>query len=170
MKRSLAFVLVLAAGNLQAASLDSYLIVGHQINDSTVDVSNYELGNVSSLPGSAPAVTPPGVSPTLSPPPGYDGNVAITDPNGQVKLSDVEIYAGIGIDCQGSYNTCTDNGSNISNVDYDDAAGGAGLRSISNGDGINANVNLTNVLDQLDLAAGIVSGLSTTGSIATSSG
>jgi hypothetical protein len=156
-----------------AATIDNYLIVGNQINESTVDVSNYELGLVSALPGSAPAVNSPGVAPTVSTTPTYDGNVAVTQTDGTIKLSDVDIYAGTGVDCAGTYADCTDSGSNLSNVDYDDAAGGSGLRSISDGDGINDNVDFTTLNSEIAAVTSFVNGISAgdiTGTIATKDG
>jgi hypothetical protein len=156
-----------------AATIDNYLIVGNQINESTVDVSNYELGLVSALPGSAPAVNSPGVAPTVSTTPTYDGNVAVTQTDGTIKLSDVDIYAGTGVDCAGTYADCTDSGSNLSNVDYDDAAGGSGLRSISDGDGINDNVDFTTLNSEIAAVTSFVNGISAgdiTGTISTNSG
>jgi hypothetical protein len=143
-----------------AATIDNYLIVGNQINESTVDVSNYELGLVSALPGSAPAVNSPGVAPTVSTTPTYDGNVAVTQTDGTIKLSEVDIYAGTGVDCAGTYADCTDSGSNLSNVDYDDAAGGSGLRSISDGDGINDNVDFTTLNSEIAAVTSFVNGIS----------
>ena len=157
-----------------AALIDSYVIVGKYVNDTAVDVSNYEIGRVSALNGSSVSLGGTvGVGPTVSGTPTYDGNIAITSNSGEVKMSDINLYAGLGIDCAGSYNSCTDNGGNLSNTKYDDAAGGSGLRNISNGDGVNPNTDLSLLLGQIAGFKDYVNsldGTDITGSIATDSG
>ena len=156
--------------NAQASTLSDYLIVGQYVNDTAVDVSNYELGRVSALAGSAPTVNWPGVGPTVSTTATYDGNVAITKSSGTVKLSDVDVYADLGIDCAASYNNCTDTGSNLSNSRYDAALGAPGLTSIGNGNGVNGGVGMATVMSDIATAKAVISALSATASIPTTSG
>ena len=125
------------------------------------------------MAGSAPAVSSPGVAPTVSTTPTYDGNAAVTMTDGTVKLSDVNVYADSGIDCAGSYADCTVSGTNFSNSFYDDAAGGSPLRSFSNGDGVNENQDFTTVNTQLTAVKNFIAGLTggdITGTISTTSG
>jgi len=156
-----------------ATSVGDYLIVGYESGTTAVDVSNYELGRVSALPGSAPAVTSPGVAPTVSTTPTYDGNVAIIDTTGEVKLSNVDVYADRGVDCSGTYSNCTDDGDNLSNSQYDEASGAAQRAIGLSPDGINQTQDLSGVTNGIDAVATFLSGLSAgdiTGSITTSSG
>jgi hypothetical protein len=162
-----------AAGvGFSTALLDQYLVVGQSPSAYSVGVavsSGNELGAVNALPGSAPAVPSPGVSPTLGT--FYDGNVAITSGTGWVNMQDVDVYADIGIDCAPPYSFCTNSGSFFSNTDYDDAAGGAGLRAISQGDGINGSVGLGALVTEIDDARDALAALGTfDGLISTSSG
>ncbi|MGI9341462.1 MAG: hypothetical protein ACR2QV_01345 [Gammaproteobacteria bacterium] len=162
-----------AVPGVQAMTLDDYLIVGKLVNDTALDVSNYELGRVSAAPGSAPAVTGVGVGPTISNDPTYDGNVAIVKTTGEVKLSDVNVYADRGVDCAGSYSVCSDSGSNFSNSDYDQAPGAPGLSAIGLGNGVSQNVDLSAVTGSLATAKSSILGYGPgdiTGSISTSSG
>ena len=125
----------------QASSLNDYLLVGQFINDTGVDVSNYELGRVGALAASAPTDfgtvnSVSGIGPTLDTPfvddadqdwgynnttgnAQYDGNVAITSATGTVKLSDVNIYADRGIDCPGLFSTCTNGTSETTSANSD---------------------------------------------------
>jgi hypothetical protein len=121
----LALGLVLPGAEAGAASIPfstvetyPYLLIGNgPVNDSTgqftnkgvgdaVDVSNYELGaNSNAVPspsnptlaGNVPAL-PAGITPV-----GVgifgDGNVAVTHPGGTFKLSNVNVYADLGIQC-----------------------------------------------------------------------
>jgi hypothetical protein len=107
-----------------------YLLIGNgPVNDSTgqftnkgvgdaVDVSNYELGanqnavpspSDPSLDGNVPDL-PAGITPV-----GVgifgDGNVAITHPDGKYKLSNVDVYADLGIQCSRA-SGCDDGTSN----------------------------------------------------------
>lgn len=145
----------------QAATLNDYLIIGQYVNDTAVDVSNYELGKVSSL--QSPTIDGPGVAPTTSSTPTYDGDIAVTSTSGTVKLSDVNVYGTIGIDCAASYNACTDSGNNLSNTNYNDS-------TISSSNGINGGVDLSGLNAEIAALTTFVAGLSATGSIATSSG
>lgn len=160
--------------SVQAAQMGDYLIIGQYLNDTAVDVSNYELGRVSALADSAPAVSDPGVAPSVSDTPTYDGNVAIVKSSGTVKTSDVNVYADRGIDCAGSYNSCTDTGSNLSNSQYDNAAGGTGLRTLGpNPDGVNGGVDMSGLIAELNTAEAYINALGAgdiTDSIATVSG
>ena len=158
-----------------AASVVDYLIVGQEIDTTAVDVSNFELGRVSALAASAPTdFGTVGVGPSVSNTPTYDGNVAIIDATGQVKLSNIVVYADRGIDCTGSYDTCTDEGSNFSNSQYDEGPGIPGLRPIGpNPDGVNENQDLTGVSNQINDVNTYVNGLDDddiTGTINTTGG
>ena len=165
---------VFFVSGIRAATLEQYLIVGMQSGDTAHDASNYELGRVSDNADSAPTVSGPGVGPTISNTPTYDGNVAIVSSSGEVKFSDMKIYADIGVDCAGNYSNCTDSGSNFSNTKYDNAAGGTGLRSIgSTPDGVNASHDMTLLLNNLATVRAFINDLDAgdvTGSIFTSGG
>lgn len=171
--------LTLAAGpaaatglSFSTSALDDYLVVGQAPSSYSVGVavsSGNELGAVNALPGSAPAVPSPGLSPTMGI--SYDGNVAITSSSGWVNMQDINVYADTGIDCAPSYSFCTNSGSFFSNTYYDNAAGGLGLRSIANGDGVNGSVILTDLINEINAAWTDLSTLgSPTGFISTSSG
>jgi hypothetical protein len=173
-----ASVLICAASGASATGLsftttniDPYLLIGQSsiVSPAVGASSQLELGAYTNIATSAPAVTAPGVSPTVGV--SYDGNVAITASNGTINLQDINVYAGIGIDCAASFNVCTDSGSFFSNTNYDDAAGGSGLRPISEGDGVNGGVDMSGVLADIAAAKTAISGLGpVTQSIATSSG
>ena len=158
------FAATMVTANLQAASLNDYLIVGQQINESTVDVSNYELGKISTLDsGNYTDVNSPGVGPSTGT---YnDAKIAVLETSGTVKMSNIDMYGTgtTGIDCAGSYSDCTDNGGNLSNVDYNGT-------SIGDGNGALGGVDLGGVSADIALAQDWVAGLSTTGSIDTDDG
>jgi hypothetical protein len=131
---------------LSTTYLDHYLLVG-QIESKALDSSLLEFGSVNNLSMGGIGVSGPGVSPTLGT--FYDGNIAITNSNGTVTTSNIDIYADRGIECTGSFDDCTDEGGNLSNTRYDDAAGGTGLRTISNGDGVNGGVDLAGLISDI---------------------
>lgn len=148
---------------VQSATLSDYLIVGRYVNDTAVDTSNYELGSISSLSGAGPSVSSPGVGPSTGVT--NDARIAILNSTGTVKMSDVDVLGtgATGIDCAGSYNNCTDNGSNLSNTDYNGSAMGSS-------NGVAGNVDLSGVSSDISDAQTWLNGLSLTGSIATSGG
>ena len=136
-------------------NLNDYLLVGQISSADATAVaisSQLELGRVSQLPGSAIAVSSPGVSAAVSATPTYDGNVAITNSSGTVNMQDINVYADTGIVCAASYTVCTDSGSFFSNTNFDDAAGGLGLRPIANGDGVTGGVDLSGVTGEIAAA------------------
>ena len=149
-----------AISAVQAASLDDYLIVGRQINESTVDASNYELGRISTLDaGNYQAINnnngnnpDPGVGVGPSIGTTYDAKVAIVEDDGWVKMSNINMYGtgSTGIDCSGTVNDCVDGdlSSNLSNVNYD-SNDGNGLSPITAGDGIVGGVDLSGVLSDI---------------------
>lgn len=152
-----------AAPVAHSASLSNYLIVGQYVNDTTVDASSFELGRVENLSNGGPAVSPPGVSPTVSNTPTYDAEVAIIETSGQVKFSNMNLFATSGVDCAGTYNACTDSGSNFSNTNYNGSA-------ISSSNGVNSNVDMTGLISEITTIRNWVAGLSPTASILTTSG
>lgn len=152
-----------AASVVHSASLSNYLIVGQYVNDTTVDASSFELGRVANLSNGGPAVSPPGVSPTVSNTPTYDAEVAIIETSGEVKFSNMNLFATSGVDCAGTYNACTDSGSNFSNTNYNGSA-------ISSSNGVNSNVDMTGIISEITTVRNWVAGLSTTASIVTTSG
>jgi len=110
---------------------EHYLVVGNgPVNDSTgqftnvgvghaVDVSNYELGanqkpvpspSDPTLAGNVPPL-PAGIAPV-----GVgifgNGNIAVTHPAGEYTLSNVNVYADLGIHCASSVGSCDDGSSN----------------------------------------------------------
>ncbi|OUR77351.1 hypothetical protein A9Q83_11690 [Alphaproteobacteria bacterium 46_93_T64] len=120
---------------VSATYLPDYMVIATgQSNSSNNNVGNplhlstSELGAI----GANGAVSPPGSVPSIPGAHGssrassgitYDGDVAITETNGVITSSNSHVYSANtgagnqgtqGIDCAGSYNTCTDSGSQIS--------------------------------------------------------
>jgi len=147
-----------------AATLDDYLIVGRYMNDTAVDASNYELGQISTLDsGNYESVSSPGVGPSTGS--FNDARIAILENDGTVQMSDITMLGtgATGIDCAGSYNDCTDGGGNLSNTTYNGSA-------IGNGSGVLGNQDLSLVQSFIGTARSWASGLSVTGSIDTDDG
>ncbi|THB69512.1 MAG: PEP-CTERM sorting domain-containing protein [Gammaproteobacteria bacterium] len=158
--------------DFSTTELDKYLLVG-QVDAKIaegVKASNQELGRVSKLPDSAPAVTGPGIGPEVSDTPTYDGNVAITSNPGKVNMSDMDVYGSIGVDCASSWKKCADKGGFFSNTKYDQAAGGAGLTDIDRNNGVNVDVDLSALTSEIGTAKDQIANLSAETFITTDSG
>src|SRR5688572_19650410 len=151
----LGFLSALAAGlptRASAFGVDAgdYLLVGtgeQGVIGTATAVSNFELGaNSSAVPmsglaGSVPAL--PSNAQTVFVGTGGNGDTAITDPDGNFNLSNLDIFGDSGVDCAGPTSNCNDG---VSNTDFNG-------NPLTTSNGINGNVDLQAVLDDLADAA-----------------
>ncbi len=165
-----------------STELDKYLIIGNQSqeNGDAVDIQNTEIGadreflsDGSSSPNSQaqggpntrdvfePGVRWPALSSPQNPPSpaanvfegiDWSGNVAVTAPDGQFSMSDVDVYADIGVDCAvGSAAACTQSVSNTTHFPDGSTIGSGPSGSMSDptNAGINPNTNFTALENEL---------------------
>ena len=152
--------------------IEKYLIVGNEVRDAgiAVDVSNTELGadrqvlsDGSSVPNSQGTASPNTLSVFYQggdrwKTPGnpdsalaadifegidWTGNVAVTSSEGQFNMSNVDLYADIGVQCADTVSDCI---SSVSNTNYfpDQSTTSAG--SVGSGAGVTGNVNFVDGL------------------------
>jgi len=175
--------LALASSGTEAAAFSTtqsqqYLLIGNgPVNDSTgqftnkgvgnaVDVSNFELGaNQKAVPspsdptlaGNVPPL-PAGIAPV-----GVgifgNGNLAITHPDGTFTLSNVDVYADLGIDCAQAAGGCDDDSSSS----FFNPPGNPIPMN-----GVTGNVDFAALLDELTDARTEISALAQTGTLDTS--
>lgn len=80
---------------------------------------------------------------------GSNGDIAITDSDGEFEVSNVEIFGETGIDCSGSIGSCEKSNSNS---DFNGS-------NLSNSNGLNGNVDLTGVTNEIAVAANPSTGI-----------
>jgi len=148
-------VLLVAPLAASATTLDSaiasskYLLIGTGdagvVGTSTV-VSNFEVGrNSEAVPMgglSVPAL--PGNAATVLVGIGGDGDVAITNTDGTINFSNVDLYGDMGVDCAGTLAVCTDNGGFVSNSTFT----GTGL-ALTSSNGLNGGADLSAVTAEM---------------------
>ncbi len=141
-------------------------------------MSNSEIGAIgvngsTSSPGSLPTL-PGGTERSVSSGITLDGDVAVTN-NGNVTFSNSDVHAvntgaanpgSQGIDCSRSFNSCTDNGSQISsNNRFNQSSPAATFSNLANNNGIQGGINLSDITDQIATFYSAINGFTSTGGI-----
>ncbi len=174
-----------------AASVPDYMIITTMeaedgdafiMSDSEIGAigPNFQPAGSTSPPGSLPTL-PGGTERTVSEGITRDGDVAVTrggtvniDRDGTVTLSNSDVHAintgpvnpgSQGIDCGSSFATCTDNGSQISSNNRFNPSIPESFTALGENNGIQGNIDHTDILDELEVLRTNIDGGPATGSI-----
>ena len=169
----------LASPWAHAATVSDYMIIttldpqyGHAFVMSDSEIGAIGSNPTTSPPGSLPAL-PGGTERTVSVGITLDGDAAIAN-NGTVTFSNSDVHAintgpanpgSQGIDCDASFNLCSDNGSQISsNNRFNQSAPAASFSGLANNNGIQGNIDHSNLLLELEAQRLSISGAVASGS------
>ena len=180
-----ALSLVFVTPHAAALSLGDYMVITEMTTTDGIafTMSNSEIGAIGpvlpdgtevSPPGSLP-VLPGGTARTVSPGITLDGDAAITN-SGKVSitLSNSDVHAvntgdanpgSQGIDCDSSFNLCTDNGSQISSNNQFNQSDPASFSTLTNNNGVQGGIDLTDITTQIATFGGLIDGLTATSTI-----
>ncbi len=177
--RGTALAALLASPFANAATVSDYMIIttldpseGHAFLMSDSEIGAIGVNGSTSPPGSLPSL-PGGTERTVSNGITLDGDAAITN-NGTVTFSNSDVHAintgpanpgSQGVDCDASFNSCTDNGSQISsNNRFNQSAPGASFSGLANNNGIQGNIDHSGLLTELEASRVSISGAVADGS------
>ncbi|MCP4766753.1 MAG: hypothetical protein GY875_10840 [Gammaproteobacteria bacterium] len=174
-----ALAAVLASSYASAATVSDYMVIttldpkeGHAFLMSDSEIGAIGVNGSTSPPGSLPSL-PGGTERTISAGITLDGDAAITN-KGTVTFSNSDVHAintgpgnagSQGVDCDASYNKCTDNGSQISsNNRFNQSSPGASFSGLANNNGIQGGIDHSGLLTELEAARVSIDGAVASGS------
>lgn len=174
-----ALSLVFVTPNALALSVSDYMVitsldsgVGHAFIMSNSEIGAIGENGSTSLPGSLPPL-PGGTERTVSDGITLDGDAAITN-GGTVTFSNSDVHAlntgdtspgSQGVDCDATYNFCTDNGSQISSSNrFNQSSPTASFSTLANNIGIQGSIDLSGITTELASLRDVIGTLPTTGS------
>jgi hypothetical protein len=171
--------MVLFATQAAALSVSDYMVItelssedGHAFQMSDSEIGAIGINTSTSPPGSLPSLPPGGTARTVSPGITLDGDAVITNA-GTVTFSNSDVHAintgpsspgSQGVDCDATYNFCTDNGSQISSDNrFNQSSPGASFTTLGNDNGIQGSIDLFGITTELSFLRDLIDGLDSTG-------
>jgi len=176
-----ALSLALVTPHVAALSVEDYMVIttldpgdGHAFEMSDSEIGAIGENTNTSPPGSLPAL-PGGTERTVSTGITLDGDAAITN-GGTVTFSNSDVHAlntgdlnpgSQGVDCDATYNICTDGGSQISSSNrFNQSSPTASFSTLANNNGIQGSIDLSGITTDLAFLQNLISNdLTTTSTI-----
>ena len=181
------FPAVLFSAHAISLGVDDYMVITEMAPEdgNAFIMSNSEIGAIgvngsTSPPGSLPAL-PGGTERTVTSGISLDGDAAITN-SGKVSitLSNSDVHAvntgdlnpgSQGIDCDSSFNDCTDDGSQISSGNrFNQSSPTESFSTLADNNGVQGGIDLSSVTTEVTLLSGLIDGLGATGTRTLSGG
>ena len=186
---ALAASLCVFSPHAAAVGVSDYMVIteavggiGHAFVMSDSEIGAIGVNGATSAPGSLPDL-PGGTARSVSYGITRDGDAAITNggdvlitpPDPTITTSNSDVHAlntgaanpgSQGIDCSSSFDICTDNGSQISsNNRFNQSSPTASFSTLAENNGVQGNIDLSGVTNELAFLRGLIPGLTATGSI-----